>query len=219
MVSFHKFVEDEAAPAMDGPTSPPVPGSEDSGTHNDSRVLNKELGISDEDAVEVDRTKTFLCNEEIEFPEDGVVVLPPIDVRIEPIDDENMFKLTVYATNPRKIQDMNGNDYQGDKLEFTKEVNKEYVEAIKAQGWGSGGGMPGMGSPMGGGPPMMAHTEYPTFADWIQLKEVGTATCDVAVFARPAIPQVRRMYPNLITFGTDKKQKKKKPYQQPQIED
>lgn len=221
MISFTKFIEDEAAPAMGGPTSPPPPGaSDDQGgeTHNDSRVLNKELGISDEDAAEADRTKTFLCHTVIDFPEDGVKVLPPTDVRLEPIDGEDgMFKLTVYATNPRKIQDMNGYDYQGDELEFTKTVNKKTVEALKAQGWGSGAPQGGMGPPMGGGmggPPMMAHTEYPSFSQWFQLRETGTSTGDIAGFSRMTIPMVRRIYPNLIAFG-----KKKKPYMQPQVQD
>jgi len=208
MTSFLKFIEQEGVDS----TSPPIPGANDEGeTHNDSRVLSKELGISDADAAEADQCKTYLCHEKIEFPDDGVVLLPPIDVRIEPLND-SMYKMTVLATNPRKIQDMNGNDYTGDKLEFTKDVNKEFVEALKAQGWTSVGqapqGMPGMGSPMGGAPPMMSHTEYPTFSNWVQLRETGTSTGDIATFSRMTIPLVRRGYlPS-----------KKKPYKQPQVE-
>lgn len=222
MISFSKFIEEESPDS----TSPPIPGSEDGeegGTHNDSRVLSKELGISDEDAAEADQCRTYLCHEKIEFPEDGVVVLPPVDVSIEPIDDDDaMYKMTVLATNPRKIQDMNGNDYTGDKLEFIKDVDKEFVEALKAQGWtsvgqpmpGMDGGMPGMGGSLGGAPPMMSHTEYPTFPNWVQLRETGTSTGDVATFSRMTIPLVRRGYPNLM-YGKNKK----KPYMQPQVED
>lgn len=59
--------------------------------------------------------------------------------------------------------------------------------------------------------------EIATFEDWIQLKETGTSTGDVAGFQRIAIPLVRRIFPNEITFET--KKKKKKPYRQPQVEE
>ena len=210
MTSFLKFIEQEGSS-----TSPPIPGSDDNEgeTHNDSRVLNKEFGISDEDAAEADKCRTYLCHEKIEFPDDGVVLSPPIDVSVEPIgNDDGMYKITVLSTNPRKIQDMNGNDYTGDKLEFTKNVDKEFVEALKAQGWTSvGQSQPGMGTSLGGAPPpMMSHTEYPTFSNWVQLRETGTSTGDVATFSRMTLPLMRRMYPDVMS--------KKKPYKQPQVE-
>ncbi len=202
MMKFNDYIENEAVPSMGIGASPENPDNEEE-TRNDSSVLNKELGISDQDAKEVDRTKTFLCHSPIIFPEDGVKVLGPTDVRVEPIgDNDNIFKITVYATNPRKIQDLNGNDYKGDKLEFSKEVSKKTVEALKAQGWNSGGGMMGgmmggmggMGGGMGGMPPMMSHTEYPTFHSWV-LKETGTSTACVASFARPIFSKPVRRIP------------------------
>lgn len=222
MKTFKHFIEQEVVPTMGGDgASPPLPSEGGDDTHNDSSVLAKELGIRDKDMKMVDQTKTFLCLAPLEFPADGVKVLPPTDVTVMPIDDNNeTFKLTVRATNPRKIQDLSGTDYKGGKLEFSKEVDKKTVEAIKGHGWTSGGAPPMGGNmpPMGGmggigggigGPPMMSHTEYPTFEKWISLKEVGTSTGDVAVFSRMTLPMVRRTFPNT---------KKKKPYQVPQVE-
>ncbi len=186
MIKFSDYLETEAVPPMGVGEAPENPD-----THNDSRVLNKELGISDQDAAEADRTKTFLCHAPITFPNDGVKVLGPTEVRIEQIND-NMYKLTVYATNPRKIQDLNGNDYKGGNIEFSKEVNKETVEALKGQGWNSGG--PNIGGGIPPNPMMMAHTEYPTFQSWVSLKETGTSTADVACFSQPMFSKpIRRI--------------------------
>ena len=57
--------------------------------------------------------------------------------------------------------------------------------------------------------------EMTSFKEWMHIKEVSTSTGDIAGFQRIAIPLVRRMYPNEITFET---KKKKKPYKQPQVE-
>jgi len=62
-------------------------------------------------------------------------------------------------------------------------------------GMGMGMGMGGGGGGGGGMPPMMSHTEYPTFGDWISFKETGTSTGDVACFARPIFSDPIRRIP------------------------
>lgn len=53
--------------------------------------------------------------------------------------------------------------------------------------------------------------EVISFRDWLKLQETGTSTADVAVFARPCIGMVRRIYPGF--WGQEdpffKKKKKK----------
>jgi len=61
--------------------------------------------------------------------------------------------------------------------------------------------------------------EIATFDEWMQLKETGTSTGDVAGFQRIAIPLVRRIFPSEITFDTKDKKKKQKPYMQPQVKE
>lgn len=48
------------------------------------------------------------------------------------------------------------------------------------------------------------------FKKWLQLQEAGTGTSAIAVFARPVMGAVTRMFPEPITFIRKKKRKRKK---------
>ena len=230
MRNFHKFMEDE----MGGGTAPPVPGSDDQDTHDDSSVLDKELDIDPEARKEADASTTFTCHAVIDFPEHGLKAMPPTEITAFPMEDGN-FEITVLydgGTNSQKLQDMDGNDYEGEIKDLKRIVSRAFLEFLKSHAWktvGMGGGMDPMGGgmppPMGGAmggrmggmggmapmdavpPTLVAHTQYQClgFSKWMHLKETGTSTGDVAGFQRITIPLVRRLYPNEITFKTKKK--------------
>jgi len=155
-------MESEAAPTM-GPSAPPVPGEDDNNaTHDDSRVLDKEMDIDPEARKEADASMTFTCHAVIDFPEHGLKAMPPTEVTMFPLDDGN-YEITVLydgGTNSQKLQDMNGNDYHGEVKDLKRVVSKAFAEFLKSHAWkaafGGGGGMDpmgGMGMDMGGGMP------------------------------------------------------------------
>ena len=156
-------MESEAAPTMGGTSSPPVPGEDDNdATHDDSRVLDKELDIDPEARKEADASMSFTCHAVIDFPEHGLKAMPPTEVTAMPLDNGN-YEITVLydgGTNRQKLQDMNGNDYHGEVKDLKRVVSKAFLEFLKAHAWkaayGGGSGMDpmggmGMGMDMGGG--------------------------------------------------------------------
>lgn len=169
MISFREFVEQESAPVMgSGSTQPPNP---DQGTHDDLRVMSKELDISPEEQAAADMATTFTLYQPLEFKSTlsgkNFKVMPPTEVAFEKINDES-YKLKVFAgsggTNRQKVQDMNGNDYRGELEDLERVIGRGHFEKLKAhslKAMASGGGMGadpmgGMmgGPPMGGAPPM-----------------------------------------------------------------
>ena len=171
MITFRKFIaEQEAAPPMGaGPAAAPpagmgagAPPSPDNTKYN-SRIGDRELGISKKDRKDIDEHGEELISwSPFEWKSHGIKASGPIPIEILekfPNGDAKV-KVMYTQTNPEKLQNINGSEYKGpieDKeAYFTREIlDNIRLNMLKQGGAGAAppGGMPG-GDMAGGIPPV-----------------------------------------------------------------
>lgn len=154
-----------AAPAMG--TAPSAPGSpggdDDENTHNDSDVMNRELGISKDNAkkIAVDGEMIVSHRPLTNLPGQKFLASAPIFVQVQKVypDGSADVKVMFSMCNKEKIKNLDGmSEYTGPVDDLQAHMSKGELDKIRLGGFegaagGAGGGAPPGGDPMGGGAP------------------------------------------------------------------
>lgn len=161
MRTFREFVEQDmaAAPSMTGSGAPPSPGSDDPNDVGDSSMMNRRLGLSDQEAKDMDaHGESLLAPAGTDFGHE-YISSEPLPIHIDPNDagkEGTVQAMAMYTlVNPRMIVRRGSTaPYEGEIEDKPIQLTDSLRNWIKLYAWkqaGAGGGAGAM--PPGGAPP------------------------------------------------------------------